>query len=133
MTMAMCLSLRAVYAFLLSVACVLTLDVWAAPCSSATGQPTVNGEATALTFAEAVNCSDGQFNVEWIGTVQVPIVIEIPTGTVINIYGSGSSPTVVEGARVSQLFWVLSGEPNLDNVTLAGGKSYDMFMGGGTI
>ncbi|CAM9798054.1 unnamed protein product [Ascophyllum nodosum] len=94
-----------VCAFVVSTCCFLRFESGAVECVPSTGHFIVNSEDSARSFAETVNCSNGQFGVDWIGSVQVPTVTEVPHGTVVNITGGGgSSSAVVDGAQTKQLF-----------------------------
>ena len=82
----------------------------------------VQTTAQAYNLAEASNCSNGIFNVKWIGDVIVNKTILVVDGTVMNIKGVGTE-AVIDGAGHTRLFTVLSSELNCINVTLSNGSA----------
>ena len=80
----------------------------------------VQTTAQAYKLAEAANCSNGIFNVEWIGDVTVNRTIFVLDGTVMNINGAGTE-AVIDGAGNTRLFTVINAELNIINVTLSNG------------
>ena len=115
-----------VWAFLVSIICLLLHKVGAARCNATTSHLTVDSEAAARMLAETVNCTDGHFEVKWVGSVKVSLVTEVPAGTMVNIIdGGGSAPAIVDGAQANQLFGVSGGVLNLYNLSLDSGKAVE--------
>ena len=93
------------------------------PCSVETQQNwVVANTAQARTMAEAVNCSNGKFSVEWRGHVKIEETIYVVGGTVLNITGSGSNSSM-DGARERRIFTVVGASLYLSDVTISSGSA----------
>lgn len=104
-----------------ALGCFLLATAESAPCTSSSAvQVTVDSAQTASSAIETVSCTGGVFSVEWVGNITLPRVFNISGGTVLSIFG-GSGEDVIDGARVTQLFFVSDAELNLEGVTLMGG------------
>ena len=93
------------------------------PCPVETQQNwVVSNTAQARTMAEAVNCSNGKFSVEWRGHVEIEETIHVVGGTVLNITGSGSNSSM-DGARERRIFTVVGASLYLSDVTISSGSA----------
>lgn len=97
----------------------------AVPCaSSALVAPSVvEDTAGALGLAEAVDCSDGAFEVSWVGSVAVEQTIRVPDGTVLSIEGLPDGSSIADGAGEVRLFQVDRGALQLSGLSLVNGTS----------
>ena len=73
-------------------------------------------------MAEAVNCAEGSFDVEWRGDIVVTQTIRVVDGTVLKITGVGSSPTI-NGGGAFRIFTVVNASLHLDGVMVKNGKA----------
>ena len=80
----------------------------------------VKDTAGARDLAEAVNCSGGTFNVEWLGFVVVDVSIAVRQGSALNITGVDADASV-DGDGTTQLFLVSEASMNLSNIQLTNG------------
>ncbi|CAN0299763.1 unnamed protein product, partial [Pylaiella littoralis] len=96
----------------------------AVPCTSSTlvAPTVVNDAAGALLLAQAVNCSEGVFDVSWVGSVTVEETIRVSDGTVLSVVGmpDDGSPSV-NGAGEVSLFHVSGGTLSLSDLSLIDG------------
>lgn len=97
----------------------------AVPCASSTlvAPSVVEDTAGALGLAEAINCSDGAFEVSWVGSVTVEQTIRVPDGTVLSIVGLPDGSSIVDGAGEVRLFEVERGTLQLSGLSLVNGTS----------
>lgn len=97
----------------------------AVPCASSTlvAPSVVEDAAGALGLAEAVDCSDGTFEVSWVGAVAVEETIVVSGGTVLSIAGLPDGSSTVDGAGMVRLFQVDRGTLRLSGLSLANGTS----------
>ncbi|CAN0297189.1 unnamed protein product, partial [Scytosiphon promiscuus] len=82
-------------------------------------------EATALTAL--LECSNGDFDVQWFDEVVIAETIRVTEGTSLNITGAGPGATV-DGSGIVQLFVVEGGSLHLSDIALVNG--YSSFYGG---
>ena len=82
----------------------------------------VQSTEDAKALAEAVKCSGGAFQVEWIGRVKVPATIEVMGGTVLNISGVGSE-SIIDGNGTTRIFRVVNASLGLANMEVWNGKA----------
>eukprot|EP00903_Cladosiphon_okamuranus_P015420 g14243.t1 len=107
----------------------------AVPCASSTlvAPSVVKDTAGALALAEAVDCSDGTFEVSWVGTVAVEQTILVPDGTFLSIIGLPDGSSTVEsvgagaGAYVTDSTVCLEG-PSVFTNNSAGGPGGGMYL-----
>lgn len=92
------------------------------PCSPGVSSSwVVNDTASAVTLAEAVGCcSGGVFEVEWRGRVTVNRTILISGGTVLHVFGVGSSP-VMDGGTSTQVIAAVNVTLRVENLQITGG------------
>ena len=83
--------------------------------------PLVEDTAGALQLAEALNCSIGSFDVEWVGRVVVEETILVSEGTSLMISGANDSTSYVNGAGKTTLFEVNGGTLSLYRLALING------------
>ncbi|CAM9127774.1 unnamed protein product [Ectocarpus sp. 6 AP-2014] len=97
----------------------------AVPCASSTlvAPSVVEDTAGALRLAEAVDCSDGTFEVSWVGTVAMEQTIRVPDGTFLSIVGLPDGSSTVDGAGEVGLFEVNGGALQLSGLSLVNGTS----------
>lgn len=76
----------------------------------------------ALALANAVNCSDGEFNVEWRGRVVVQQTIYVGSGTTVNITGGGSSATL-DGNGTTGIFSLENSSLTLSDIVVSNGSA----------
>lgn len=108
----------------LQLAAVALAAVWsceAAPCTPARQTLSVSSTTDATALALAVDCANGLFAVDWIGQVETVETIFVHEGTVLNISGSGSSSSVIDGSQdpsALSVFEIDGGELHLSGVGL---------------
>lgn len=84
----------------------------------------VKSSADAGAFAEAINCSGGSFNVEWVGSVVVETTFHVADGTFVNITGAGGSlSSSIDGNLEVRLFTVVNASLHLSGVSIKNGFS----------
>ena len=81
----------------------------------------VEDTAGAQDLAEAVNCSEGSFAVEWVGSVFVEETIRFFGGTSLSITGAVDGTSVANGGNITSLFEVDGGTLHLSHLTLTNG------------
>lgn len=81
----------------------------------------VEDTAGALNLVEAVNCSGGSFDVEWVGSVFVEETIRLSGGTSLSIKGAVDGTSVANGGNVTLLFEVEGGTLHLSHLNLTNG------------
>ena len=74
-------------------------------------------------LAEAINCSGGTFEVEWIGTIVIDTEIAVTSGTVLNITGSMGSSAILDGGGNTRLFRVVNAYLQLNGVEVRNGSA----------
>lgn len=74
-------------------------------------------------LAAAVGCAGGSFEVEWRGSVVVPVTISVVDGTVLAVTGADGSGAVVDGAGSTRLFTVVNASLHLRGVNVTAGAS----------
>ena len=93
------------------------------PCVPERQQTWVVANATqARALAQALNCSGGTFEVEWIGRVVVDRTLVAIGGTTLSITGVGSS-AVMDGGGSIGLLTVSNSSLRVSSVTILGGSS----------
>ncbi|CAM9486217.1 unnamed protein product [Scytosiphon promiscuus] len=114
---------------LLRIACVAALVAVGRPqelsdCDvNATNPWTVSNTEEAAALSASLNCSNGDFAVEWFGTVFVSEAIRVTSGTSLNITGVGPL-AIADGLNVTQLFYVEGGSRlHLSDMTLTHGSA----------
>ncbi|CAM9601541.1 unnamed protein product, partial [Ectocarpus fasciculatus] len=83
----------------------------------------VGDSVQALALAEAVNCSGGWFEVEWVGSVVVNKTIYVADGTVLTITGAAGSNAALDGNSSTRLFTVVDASLHLHGVNMSHGAS----------
>lgn len=91
-------------------------------CSTGTKAWVVESTADAQALAKSMNCSDGIFDVEWVGSIIVEETIFVVNGTVLNITGIGPIATI-DGGGTTNLFDVSNGSLYLTNVNVSNGNA----------
>ena len=82
----------------------------------------VETTADVRALAEAVNCSGGNFTVEWKADIIVDTEIVIEDGTAITIVGAGSG-AVINGWGITRLFRVVNASLQLNNLEVRNGRA----------
>ena len=82
----------------------------------------VETTADVQALAEAVNCSGGNFTVEWKADIIVDTEIVIEDGTAITIVGAGSG-AVIDGGGITRLFRVVNASLQLNNLEVRNGNA----------
>jgi hypothetical protein len=114
---------------------VLCCSAWSAPaCSSAALQQLiVSSRAQALALAIYTSCEGGNFEVKWLGVVELSNVIAVGANTTLNIVGADQQATV-SGGNATSLFQVAAnGSLHLQELTLSDGFVNDSISTGGAI
>lgn len=92
-------------------------------CNVGASPSTVSSTEEAAALAASLNCSNGDFAVEWVGRVEVTETIHITNGTSLNITGVGPH-AIVDGRNVTQLFYVEDDSRlRLSDITLTYGSA----------
>ncbi|CAB1096488.1 unnamed protein product [Ectocarpus sp. CCAP 1310/34] len=92
-------------------------------CTLDTGSLTVGSSEDVADLIGFLNCSNGDFSVEWVGDVFVTETIRITSGTSLNITGDGPG-AIADGQNITQLFYVDGGSKlRLSDMTLAHGNA----------
>eukprot|EP00903_Cladosiphon_okamuranus_P017290 g15932.t1 len=113
---------------LLQLACIGLLAIFAQArelqdCSAVASPDTVRSTEDASNLAASLQCSNGDFDVRWVGEVIVAETIHITDGTSLNITGAGSE-SIAGGGYTTQLFYVDGGSSlHLSDMTLANGNA----------
>lgn len=107
---------------------VLLLASWksaATPCnSSQILVPTRVGDTeSAYRLAEAVDCSGGSFDVEWVGSVRMETAIRVTDGTTLRVTGASDGSSFIDGSNETSLFYVIGGTLHLSQLTMANGTA----------
>lgn len=99
----------------------------AVPCNpSALSSPfVVQDTAGALQLAEAINCSSGTFDVDWVGSVTVKETIRVSNGTALFVVGTADGSSLVDGAGDTVLFEVSGGTLSLSGLSVNNGAGSD--------
>lgn len=94
-------------------------------CSAGTNRLTVASTANAATLASSLECSNGEFEVEWDGDVVVAETIRVYDGTSLTVTGAElSAGAIMDGNSTTQLIYISGGSTlHLTNMTLAHGYS----------
>lgn len=97
----------------------------AIPCSSlgVDAPSRVEDTAGANKMAEAVDCSAGDFSVDWAGFVTVENTITVVNGTTLTVTGASNGSSFVAGANKTSLFQVVGGTLHLSRLTFVDGAS----------
>lgn len=96
----------------------------AAPCVQLEPQNiTVANTADAFNLAVVVQCTNGTFNVEWIGDVVVNGTFHVSGGTSLYISGAVSGSSVIDGGNSIGLFYVNDASLYLAHVNLVNGNA----------
>eukprot|EP00953_Heterococcus_sp_UTEX-ZZ885_P019321 10796-Heterococcus_DN1.PRE.1 len=114
---------------------VLCCSAWSAPaCSSAALQQlTVSSRAQALALAIYTSCEGGNFEVKWVGVVELSNVIAVGANTTLEIIGADQQATI-SGSNATSLFEVAAnGSLHLQGLTLSDGFVNDSISTGGAI
>ncbi|CAM9749701.1 unnamed protein product [Ectocarpus sp. 4 AP-2014] len=90
-------------------------------CSAATNPVTVSNTQDASALAASLNCSNGDFDVEWVGEVFVEDTIRVTLSTSLTIIGAGPG-AIANGGYTAQLFELNGGAIlHLSDMTLTNG------------
>lgn len=93
------------------------------PCSTDAQRAWVVDNSTQVqALASAVNCSGGEFEVEWRGHVVLDDPFYVADGTLLTVTGAGSS-AVIDGNGTTRLFTVANASLALNSVQLRNGAS----------
>eukprot|EP00752_Nemacystus_decipiens_P008612 g7691.t1 len=94
------------------------------PCGDVTNRWEVTSSAGAAALASALECSNGDFAVEWEGTVVVSETIQVFDGTSLAITGGEQGGATMDGDHTTQLISLSGGSTvRLTNMTLANASS----------
>lgn len=107
----------------LGVGFLLLPGALSAPCTTTLSiQLTVESSQDASLAAQTVNCDGGSFIIQWVGNIVVPTVFNVSGGTVLSVYGGGSTQDdIMDGGLANQLFTVSNnGKLNLEGLTITG-------------
>ena len=92
---------------------------------------TIANSAQAVNLTETLLCSGGHFEVTWVGDVSLTRAIAVSDGTSLEISGSSSGRSIVDGGAENQLFNVSNGSTlGLQGLSLVNGASS---LGGGAV
>ena len=94
------------------------------PCPSENQVWEVKNTKDVQMFTEALNCSDGRFDVEWEGIITIEKAIHVVNGTLLNIMGVGAD-AVIDGGGSTNLFVVRNASLHLSNVQVGNGRAID--------
>lgn len=90
-------------------------------CGGDTRSLTVASTEDAAALATSLECSDGDFVVQWVGEVLLEEIIHVTNGTSLNVTGAGEG-AVADGRHTHQIFVVDAGSSlHLADMTLAHG------------
>lgn len=96
-----------------------------APCAVGSIAFSVGSTESAATLANLIQCSDGDFAVEWTGKVFVAETIRVNQGTSLSIVAAGPG-AIANGNQTTQLFFVdNTSSLHLMDMTLAEGRAVD--------
>ena len=114
--------------FLVSQVAVLLLASWrsgATPCNSSqvVVPPRVDDTEDAYQLAEALNCTGGSFDVEWVGSVKLETAIRVLDGTTLSVTGASDGSSRIDGANETSLFEVMGGNLHLSKLTMVNGTA----------
>ncbi len=111
------------FIFLLSILAIVRSQVLPS-CPLGITNLTISNTAQAVDLADALLCSGGRFEVDWVGELLLPRTIAVSDGSSLKISGSSSGGSVVDGGAQKQLFSV-SGASFLDlqGLSLVNGNS----------
>lgn len=85
----------------------------------------VEDTAGALQLSEALKCSSGVFDVEWVGSVTAEETIDVADGTTLSISGEADGSSIVNGDGKISLFEVDGGTLILSGLSVTNGtESY---------
>ena len=104
-------------------------------CGGGTRSLTVASTEDAAALATSLECSDGDFVVQWVGEVLLEETIHVTNGTSLNVTGAGEG-AVADGRHTHQIFVVDAGSSlHLANMTLAHGfaSSEAVITSGGAV
>ena len=93
------------------------------PCLPEQRKWKVGNSSQAHALAEALNCSRGAFEVEWVGYVDVTKPFVVLDGTALELTGIGSARAFIDGGGTTGLFTVFNASLVVSNITLANGTS----------
>ena len=93
------------------------------PCLPEQQKWKVENSSQAHALAEALNCSGGAFEVEWIGYIDVTEPFVVLDGTVLELTGIVSTRTFIDGGGTTELFTVFNASLVISNITLVNGTS----------
>ena len=90
---------------------VLSFAVWrsaAMPCTTWKNSlpARVDDTSAATQLAEALNCSGGSFDVEWVGLVEITQPIRVMNGTTLTVSGAPDGSSIIDGANETSHFEV---------------------------
>ena len=93
------------------------------PCNSSqlVVPPIVEDTEGANQLAEAVNCSGGSFDVEWVGSVKLETAIRVLDGTTLSVTGAFDGSSRIDGFNETSLFDVIGGNLHLSKLTMVNG------------
>eukprot|EP00903_Cladosiphon_okamuranus_P017291 g15933.t1 len=92
-------------------------------CSAVASPVAVRSTEDASNLVVSLQCSNGDFDVRWVGEVIVAETIHVTNGTSLNITGAGSE-SIAGGGYTTQLFYVDRGSSlHLSDMTLANGNA----------
>lgn len=91
-------------------------------CTVDTDPFTVRSTDDVATLVASLECSNGDFTVQWLGEVLVEETIHVTNGTSINITGAGPGATANGGDMTRRLFFVDGGSSlQLSGMSLTNG------------
>ena len=107
-----------------------THGVGAAPCSPQNVSLTITDKDGVLDLASALECSDGNFMVIWVGNITLSQTLAVTDGSSLTIDGESSDSTVDGMGNTGPLIFVegASSKLTLRNLSIARGSGHD---GGG--
>lgn len=81
----------------------------------------VQDAGDAANLNAAINCTGGDFEVKWIGSVAIAETIHVLENTILNITGSVDGSSVIDGEQLYHFFEVVGGTLHLSGLTLTRG------------
>lgn len=96
---------------------------WSVPCSPVAQTLSVSTTADALFLAEAINCTGGIFDVEWVGRVTLSETIRVFGKTTLAINGGDPSSAVIDGAGRTQLLKLQNSSLTMSGIALTRGSA----------
>ena len=103
--------------------CAYKTGVYGQTCSPDVQKWVINDPVQARSFSQAVNCTGGNFEVEWNGRVVIDETIRVLDGTIMTVTGAGTNGNAfMDGGGQTQIFSVENAELHLEDITVGNGN-----------